>query len=85
MRIPAQIEILELSVARSSFKLMGQVHTDFPALPDPKGQNFITIPGHAGAAILHHFVKGDRVLSSMLVDFNGPEVEGLVGSQPGRR
>jgi cytochrome b561 len=44
----------------------------------------ITIPGHAGAAILHHFVKGDRVLSSMLIDFNGPEVEGLVGSPTSR-
>ncbi len=29
----------ELSVARSSFKLMGQVHTDFPELPDPKGRS----------------------------------------------
>jgi len=42
----------ELSVARSSFKLMGQVHTDFPELPDTKGQRFITIPGHAFSDLL---------------------------------
>lgn len=42
----------ELSVARSSFKLMGQVHTDFPELPDPRGQSFITIPGHVFADLL---------------------------------
>ena len=45
----------------------------------------ITIPGHAGAAIFHYVVKGDRVLHSMLVDFNGPEVEGLVGAGPDKR
>ncbi len=42
----------------------------------------ITIPGHAGAAILHYFVKRDRVLQSMLIDFNGPDQEGLVGAGP---
>lgn len=40
----------------------------------------IGIPGHAGAAILHHFVKRDKVLDSMLPDFNGPEIEGVVGA-----
>lgn len=38
------------------------------------------IPGHAGAALLHHFIKRDRVLASMLPDLNGPELEGLVGA-----
>lgn len=42
----------------------------------------LAIPGHAGAAVLHHFIKRDRVLSSMLPDFNGPEAEGLVGAEP---
>lgn len=42
------------------------------------------IPGHAGAAILHYLVKHDRVLHSMLPDFNGPEVEGLVGAAPNK-
>lgn len=41
--------------------------------------------GHAGAAILHHFVKRDRVLHSMLPDFNGPEMEGLVGVAQDKR
>lgn len=40
------------------------------------------IPGHAGAAILHYFIKQDRVLHSMLPDLNGPDVEGLVGAAP---
>lgn len=42
------------------------------------------IPGHAGAAFLHYLVKRDRVLHSMLIDFNGPDVEGLVGAPPDR-
>lgn len=42
----------ELSVARSSFKLMGQAHTDFPELPDPKGLKFVSVPGHALADLL---------------------------------
>ena len=40
----------------------------------------LAIPGHAGAAFLHYIVKRDKVLHSMLPDFNGPEVEGLVGA-----
>jgi cytochrome b561 len=39
----------------------------------------LAIPGHAGAAVLHYLVKRDRVLPSML-DLNGPEVPGVVGS-----
>lgn len=42
------------------------------------------IPGHAGAAVLHAVIKRDRVLHSMVPDFNGPEVEGLVGAGPGK-
>lgn len=42
----------------------------------------IAIPGHAGAAFLHYLVMRDKVLHSMLPDFNGPEVEGLVGAAP---
>lgn len=42
----------------------------------------LAIPGHAGAAVLHYLVKRDRVLHAMLPDFNGPEVEGLVGAGP---
>lgn len=44
----------------------------------------LAVPGHAGAAILHHFVKGDRVLESMIPDLNGPEVEGVVGAGKGK-
>lgn len=39
----------------------------------------LAIPGHAGAAVLHYVVKRDRVLPSML-DLNGPEQPGVVGS-----
>lgn len=39
----------------------------------------LAIPGHAGAAILHYSLKRDRVLPSML-DLNGPEQPGVVGS-----
>jgi cytochrome b561 len=42
----------------------------------------LAIPGHAGAAVLHHVVKKDRVLPSML-DLNGPQVPGVLGSQRG--
>lgn len=42
----------------------------------------LAIPGHAGAAVLHYMVKKDCVLPSML-DFNGPQVPGVAGSQPG--
>lgn len=41
----------------------------------------LVIPGHAGAALLHYVVKRDRVLPSML-DLNGPQVPGVVGSPP---
>lgn len=39
----------------------------------------LTIPGHAGAAVLHYLVKRDRVLQSML-DLNGPDEPGVVGA-----
>ena len=39
----------------------------------------LIIPGHAGAAVLHHLIKKDRVLQSML-DLNGPEHPGVLGS-----
>ncbi len=39
----------------------------------------LAIPGHAGAAVLHHLIKKDRVLQSML-DLNGPEQAGVLGS-----
>lgn len=39
----------------------------------------LAIPGHAGAAVLHHVVKKDRVLPSML-DLNGPQRPGVLGS-----
>ncbi len=38
------------------------------------------IPGHAGAAVLHYLIKRDKVLHSMLPDFNGPDVSGAMGS-----
>nr|WP_145552817.1 cytochrome b/b6 domain-containing protein [Variovorax boronicumulans] len=41
----------------------------------------LAIPGHAGAAFMHYLVKRDRVLQSML-DLNGPQVPGVVGSAP---
>lgn len=41
----------------------------------------LAIPGHAGAAVLHYVVKRDRVLPSML-DLNGPQAPGVVGSAP---
>jgi cytochrome b561 len=41
----------------------------------------LAIPGHAGAAILHYLIKKDRVLPSML-DLNGPEQPGVLGSPP---
>lgn len=41
----------------------------------------LVIPGHAGAAVLHYVIKRDRVLPSML-DLNGPEQPGVVGSPP---
>lgn len=41
----------------------------------------LAIPGHAGAAVLHYLVKRDQVLQSML-DLNGPQVPGVVGSAP---
>ena len=39
----------------------------------------LAIPAHAGAAVLHYLVKRDRVLQSML-DLNGPEQPGVLGS-----
>ncbi|UUX95250.1 cytochrome b [Aquabacterium sp. J223] len=42
----------------------------------------LAIPGHAGAAVLHYVVKRDRVLPSML-DLNGPDQPGVLGSGPG--
>jgi cytochrome b561 len=42
----------------------------------------LAIPGHAGAAVLHYVVMRDRVLPSML-DLNGPDQPGVVGSGPG--
>lgn len=42
----------------------------------------LAIPGHAGAAVLHYLVKRDRVLQSML-DLNGPDEPGVVGSATG--
>lgn len=39
----------------------------------------LSIPGHAGAAVLHYVVKKDRVLPSML-DLNGPQMPGVLGS-----
>lgn len=41
----------------------------------------LAIPGHAGAAVLHHLIKKDRVLPSMF-DLNGPQRPGLAGSKP---
>ncbi|RZJ08878.1 MAG: cytochrome b [Rubrivivax sp.] len=41
----------------------------------------LSIPGHAGAAVLHYVIKRDRVLPSML-DLNGPDQPGVVGSAP---
>jgi cytochrome b561 len=41
----------------------------------------LAIPGHAGAAVLHYWLKRDRVLPSML-DLNGPHQPGVVGSGP---
>lgn len=41
----------------------------------------LAIPGHAGAAVLHYWLKRDRVLPSML-DLNGPDQPGVVGSGP---
>jgi cytochrome b561 len=41
----------------------------------------LIIPGHAGAAVLHYVIKRDRVLPSML-DLNGPDEPGVVGSSP---
>jgi cytochrome b561 len=43
----------------------------------------LAIPGHAGAAVLHYLVKRDRVLPSML-DLNGPQQPGVVGSESPR-
>jgi cytochrome b561 len=42
----------------------------------------LAIPGHAGAAVLHYVIKRDRVLPSML-DLNGPDQPGVLGSGPG--
>lgn len=42
----------------------------------------LAIIGHAGAAFHHFLIQRDRVLHSILPDFNGPEVEGLVGAAP---
>lgn len=42
----------------------------------------LAIPGHAGAAVMHYVVKRDRVLPSML-DLNGPDQPGVVGSPQG--
>lgn len=44
----------------------------------------LAIPGHAGAAALHYIVMRDRVLLSML-DLNGPQAPGVVGSAPDAR
>lgn len=41
----------------------------------------LAIPGHAGAAVLHFLIKKDRVLASML-DLNGPQTPGVLGSPP---
>lgn len=42
----------------------------------------LSIPGHAGAAVLHYVIKRDPVLPSMF-DLNGPEMPGVVGAGPG--
>lgn len=42
----------------------------------------LSIPGHAGAAVLHYVVKRDRVLPSMF-DLNGPDQPGVAGSPRG--
>jgi cytochrome b561 len=39
----------------------------------------LAIPGHAGAAVLHHLVQRDKVLAAML-DLNGPQTPGVAGS-----
>lgn len=41
----------------------------------------LAIAGHAGAAVLHYVVAKDRVLPSM-IDLNGPQQPGVVGSPP---
>jgi DNA polymerase-3 subunit beta len=71
----------ELSVARSSFKLMGQVHTDFPELPDPKGQRFITIPGHAFSDLLQR-TQFSVSTDEARVNLNGVlfECDGVTGT-----
>lgn len=67
----------ELSVARSSFKLMGQAHTDFPELPEIKGQRLVSIPGHAFADLLQRTqfsVSTDEArinLNGVLFECNG--------------
>ena len=42
----------------------------------------LAIPAHAGAAVLHHLLARDRVLSSMF-DLNGPQQPGVAGSRQG--
>ena len=39
----------------------------------------LAIAGHSGAAVLHHVIARDRVLNAM-IDLNGPEAPGVLGS-----
>jgi DNA polymerase-3 subunit beta len=36
----------EIEASRSEFKLMGMPETDFPELPEAKGLEFVSVPGH---------------------------------------
>lgn len=79
----------ELKVARSTFKLMGLDHTDFPDLPDPKGQQFTPIPGRAFADLLQRTqfsVSTDEArvnLNGVLFECDG--VKGTMVSTDGHR
>ena len=79
----------ELAVARSSFKLMGQAHSDFPELPDPKGHKFVGIPGHAFSDLLQRTgfsVSTDEArvnLNGVLFECDG--VTGTMVSTDGHR
>jgi DNA polymerase-3 subunit beta len=60
---------------------MGQAHTDFPVLPDPKGQKFVTVPGHALADLLKR-TKFSVSTDEARVNLNGVlfESNGTVGT-----
>ena len=83
LSIAGLIPVPNLPFDQLSFKLQAELMRDAANIHQILiWALMLAIPGHGGAAFLHYLVKRDKVLHAMLPDFNGPEVEGLVGAAP---